>query len=90
MCGLGELWRNSGSNPRAMLLFEKDFSKSLRAHEGWVVDHVASRVIFNELVANVVEHAAGPIVVSLHCDDKEVTLRVQDNGETLRNEASPA
>jgi len=56
------------------------FIERLRRHRGPALDLDAAKIVFTELVTNVIKHAAGPIRISLECDSRRVFLRISDWG----------
>ncbi len=80
MCAHGVLWSYKTQNASIALAERERFVEVLRQHSGWSVDEVAARVVFTELVGNVIRHAPGPIDITLECDGKSVRLNVGDKG----------
>lgn len=56
------------------------FLDALREHAGAAVDESAAKIVFTELVANVVRHAPGRITITLEIDGATPVLKVQDMG----------
>lgn len=80
MCAHGVLWSYKTQNAAIALAEREHLVEVLRQHSGWSVDEVAARVVFTELVGNVIRHAPGPIDITLECDGKSVRLNVGDKG----------
>ncbi len=80
MCRLGILWQYKSRNALDALHQRNKLLHALRQHVGWLVDELAARFIFTELVTNVADHAFGPIAISLECDGESVLLKVVDRG----------
>lgn len=80
MCAHGVLWSYKTQNASIALAEREHLVEVLRQHSGWSVDEVAARVVFTELVGNVIRHAPGPIDITLECDGKSVRLNVGDKG----------
>jgi anti-sigma regulatory factor (Ser/Thr protein kinase) len=80
VCGINDLWKSASGDPHAVLRLRHEFTKPISVHDGWDVDVDASQAIFGELIANVIEHAPGEIRVWLSCDNRELLLRVDDQG----------
>ncbi len=80
MCAVGVLWSYKTQNASIALAEREHLLDVLRQHSGWSIDEVAARVVFTELVGNVIRHAPGPIDITLTCDGKSVLLNVGDTG----------
>ncbi|MBV9720096.1 MAG: ATP-binding protein [Candidatus Eremiobacteraeota bacterium] len=80
MCTRGVLWRYESSDAIDCLTERRNFLEAVREHRDWEVDDEAAKVVFTELVANVVRHAPGPIEVTLECDGCSLLLNVSDRG----------
>lgn len=74
------LWRFGSNDAVDALRVRDDFLASLQEHAGSNIDLNAARVVFTELVANVVLHAPGPIAIALEVVDSHATLTVSDTG----------
>jgi anti-sigma regulatory factor (Ser/Thr protein kinase) len=80
MCGFGILWQYKTHDALDALDERSNLLRALRRHTGWLVDELAARFVFTELVTNVAIHASGPVEISLECDGESVLLRVADRG----------
>ncbi|MBV8371721.1 MAG: ATP-binding protein [Candidatus Eremiobacteraeota bacterium] len=80
MCDAGLLWSFTSKDAASALGRRNAFLSSLDRHAGWEVDHYAAKIIFTELVTNVMRHAAGPVYIALECDGEQVSLTVGDRG----------
>jgi anti-sigma regulatory factor (Ser/Thr protein kinase) len=74
------IWRFASNSARDALGVRNDFIASLQKHAGSFIDVNAAKVVFTELVANVVLHAPGPIAVTLEIADSHTILTVADTG----------
>lgn len=75
------IWRFASKSAVDALRKRNDFLASLQKHAGSMSDDVnAARVVFTELVANVVLHAPGPIAITLEVTDSYAVLTVADSG----------
>jgi anti-sigma regulatory factor (Ser/Thr protein kinase) len=70
------------SSERAENAFDSrnDFVAALRRHAAVPVDEFVAKIIYTELVANVVRHAPGPIQILLERDGNDLWLHVCDRG----------
>lgn len=84
MCGSGVLWHYKADNATSALAQRHHLAEVVRQHSGWGVDEVAAKVVFTELVGNVVLHAPGPVEVTLECDGESVLLNVSGQGPAFR------
>jgi anti-sigma regulatory factor (Ser/Thr protein kinase) len=80
MCGSGLLWIYSAECALNALGTRPSFLAVVRRHSGWSLDDLAAKLIYTELIANVVRHAPGALDVRLHCDGQSVLLGVSDQG----------
>jgi anti-sigma regulatory factor (Ser/Thr protein kinase) len=80
MCDLGVLWRFESEHADGALAHRHAFLELLERHSGWSLDVYAAKIIFTELVTNVMRHARGPIQILLECDRTQVTLKIADRG----------
>lgn len=80
MCGFGVLWQYQSQDALDALDQRNNLLQAVREHIGWLVDELAARFIFTELVTNVAVHAPGAVKISLECDGENVTLKVADRG----------
>lgn len=86
--GLGEafleepmvIWRFASNAALDALCMRNDFLATLQQHAGSIIDIDAAKVVFTELVANVILHAPGPIAITLEFADSSATLTVADTG----------
>jgi signal transduction histidine kinase len=84
MCGSGLLWSYNAQSAREALAQRPRFLAAVRGHTGWSLDDLAAKVIFTELIGNVVRHAPGAVDVRLRCDGRSVLLDVSDCGSGFR------
>lgn len=61
-------------------LAKSDCFEILESHEGWSLDGHAARVVYNDLVGNVMRHGTPPVHIMLRCAGGEVALKVSDAG----------
>lgn len=80
MYGTRELWRFECNDAAGALANRELFIAYLERHRGWSLDVYAARIIFTELVTNVMRHASGPVRLALQCDGRELALRITDRG----------
>lgn len=80
MCRARALWTFESRDAAAGLAQRAAFIARLRRHRGPALDLDAAKVVFTELVTNVIKHAAGPIRIRLECDSQRVLLRISDRG----------
>jgi anti-sigma regulatory factor (Ser/Thr protein kinase) len=80
MCESGLLWSFKSEDAAGALARRQAFLDSLGRHLGWAVDPYAAKIIFTELVTNVMRHARGPIRIALECDGEQVALTITDRG----------
>lgn len=74
------IWHFASNTALDALSLRDDFLASLQKHAGPNTDLFAAKVVFTELVANVVLHAPGPIAILLEVDNSGVILTVTDTG----------
>jgi len=72
-------WRFSAERADCALDAREAFVDTLQGANR-TVDGFTARLIFTELVANVVRHAPGPIEISLDAIDERLWLHVSDRG----------
>lgn len=80
MCCLGILWQYKSRSALDALHQRNKLLHVLRQHIGWLVDELAARFIFTELVTNVAAHTSGPVAISLECDGESLLLKIADRG----------
>jgi anti-sigma regulatory factor (Ser/Thr protein kinase) len=80
VCASGIIWHYQSKQAIAALAQRRNLIDVIRNHQGWKIDEQATKVVYAELVANVVLHAPGPIEITLECDGQSVQLRVCDQG----------
>jgi anti-sigma regulatory factor (Ser/Thr protein kinase) len=80
MCESGVLWSFRSQDATTALGHRDKFLNALGRHRGWSVDVYAARIIFTELVTNVMRHACGPIGIVLECDGRHLALKIRDRG----------
>lgn len=74
------LW-SVGAGEATAVLNERDvFIEVVRSHVGWKVDVVFAKLIFTELLANVIRHGEHPVSVWLECSDGAVKLHILESG----------
>lgn len=74
------IWQFESQHALEALRARADFIVCLRERAGALVDLLAAKVIFSELVGNVVCHAPGPIAVTVAVNRSSVIIRVDDTG----------
>lgn len=74
------IWQFESERAIDALCVRGDFLAALKNHAGSVVDVHAARIVFTELVANVVLHAPGPIAITLAVVHSHAVLTVTDSG----------
>ncbi|HEX3369814.1 MAG TPA: ATP-binding protein [Candidatus Cybelea sp.] len=84
MCGLGLLWSYDAECARKALAQRPYFLAVVRGHTGWGLDDLAAKLIYTELIGNVVRHAPGGVKVRLRCDGRSVLLDVSDYGSGFK------
>jgi anti-sigma regulatory factor (Ser/Thr protein kinase) len=83
------LWESRGRTAVDVLKERAAFLGAIRAHAGWDLDEDAARLIFTELVGNVIRHARDPIHARLVCNSSMVELCVRDSGAGFRSLPAP-
>ena len=73
-------WQFSSERAESALDSRSDFVAALHRHALPPVDDFGAKVIYTELVSNVIRHAPGPIRILLECDGAEHWLHVFDRG----------
>ena len=73
-------WRFSSDRAENALESRNDFVAALHRHMAPPVDEFVAKVIYTELVTNVIRHAPGPIQILLEREGAEHWLRVCDRG----------
>jgi len=73
-------WRFSSDRAENALDSRNDFVETLRRYSVPPVDDFVAKVIYTELVSNVVRHAPGPIRILLERDGASHWLHVFDRG----------
>ena len=74
------IWQFASNSAVDALRRRNEFLASLQKHAKSIIDETAAKVVFTELVANVVLHAPGPIAITLEIVNSYATLTVSDNG----------
>ena len=82
------VWRFSSRRALDAVPARNDFLSFLGHHSCSVADEHAAAIIYSELVANVVCHAPGPIVITLEVGNSSTILRVADSGPGFNFEPS--
>ncbi|MFZ0032660.1 MAG: ATP-binding protein [Candidatus Cybelea sp.] len=80
MCGSGLLWTYCAECASNALAQRPSFLAVVRRHSGWSLDDSVAKLIYTELIGNVVRHAPGAVEVRLHCDGQSLLLDVSDRG----------
>lgn len=78
------LWRFRTERPREALAERPRFLAAVRTHSGSSLDDFAAKLIYTELVGNVVRHAPGAVEIKLHSEGRSVLLEVSDDGPGFR------
>jgi anti-sigma regulatory factor (Ser/Thr protein kinase) len=73
-------WKFSSERAESALESRNDFIAALHLHSTFPVDEFAAKLVYTELVANVVRHASGPIHILLDQDGADRWLHVFDRG----------
>jgi anti-sigma regulatory factor (Ser/Thr protein kinase) len=73
-------WRFSSERAENALGSRNDFVAALHRQTGAPVDEFVAKVIYTELVSNVIRHAPGPIQILLERNGAEHWLHVFDRG----------
>lgn len=73
-------WRFSSERAENALASRNDFVAALHRHRAFPVDEFVAKLIYTELVSNVIRHAPGPIRILLEHDGAEYWLHVFDRG----------
>jgi anti-sigma regulatory factor (Ser/Thr protein kinase) len=73
-------WGFSSERAESALDSRNDFVAALHRHTTASVDEFVAKLIYTELVSNVVRHAPGPIRILLERDGAEHWLHVFDRG----------
>lgn len=74
------IWEFESEDASEAFRMRADFVACLRKRTGTFVDLLAARVIFSELVGNVVLHAPGSISITVAIYGSSVIIRVDDTG----------
>lgn len=74
------IWRFASNNALDAFWVRDAFLANLQNHVGSNIDLYAAKVVFTELVANVVLHAPGRIAITLEVIGSQATLTVSDSG----------
>jgi signal transduction histidine kinase len=74
------LWRYGTEHPRDALGQRGRFLAAVRMHLGSNIDEFATKLIYTELVGNVVRHAPGAVEIKLQSNGRSVLLEVADGG----------
>lgn len=74
------IWQFASNGAVDAFCVRNDFLATLERHAGPMIDLNAAKVVFTELVANVVLHAPGAIAITLDVADSRATLTVSDTG----------
>lgn len=74
------IWQFESPYALEALRARANFVARLRERAGAPVDALAAKIIFSELVGNVVCHAPGPIAITVAIHGSFVTIRVDDTG----------
>jgi serine phosphatase RsbU (regulator of sigma subunit)/anti-sigma regulatory factor (Ser/Thr protein kinase) len=74
-------WRFEAGDWRAARVARREFIEVLEASASPESDFKAIELIFGELVANVAQHAAGPLEVAFEWRDRDAVLHLIDRGD---------
>jgi anti-sigma regulatory factor (Ser/Thr protein kinase) len=74
------LWGYVTERPREALAQRPRFLAAVRTHSGTGVDEFAAKLIYTELIGNVVRHAPGAVEIRLQSDGRSMLLEVSDDG----------
>jgi anti-sigma regulatory factor (Ser/Thr protein kinase) len=80
MCHARLLWSFESKDAASALAQRAIFIERLRRHRGVSLDLDSAKLIFTELVTNVVRHAGNSIRITLECNSRRVALRIVDSG----------
>jgi anti-sigma regulatory factor (Ser/Thr protein kinase) len=80
---MSQSWRFSSERAETALDSRNDFVAALRRHTALPVDEFVAKLIYTELVSNVIQHAPGPIRILLESDGEEHWLHVFDLGASF-------
>jgi anti-sigma regulatory factor (Ser/Thr protein kinase) len=73
-------WQFWSDRAEAALASRDDFVIALQRQSGGEVDAFVAKLIYTELVANVIRHAPGPIHIVLDLQNEKLWLSVSDRG----------
>jgi anti-sigma regulatory factor (Ser/Thr protein kinase) len=80
------IWMYESRDAATALIERASFMRALTRHRGGRLDVTAAKIVYTELVTNVVRHAPGPIRIVLIADGRDVILDVSDCGSRFRYE----
>jgi anti-sigma regulatory factor (Ser/Thr protein kinase) len=80
MCSARLLWSFESKDASTALAQRNIFIERLRRHQGVSLDLDSAKLIFTELVTNVMRHAGNSIRITLECNSRRVLLRIVDSG----------
>lgn len=80
------IWMYESHDAATALIERASFISALARHRGGRLDETAAKIVYTELVTNVVRHAPGPIRIVLVADGGDVILDVSDCGSRFRFE----
>lgn len=75
------VWAFNAEHPESALERREEFLNALERSAGGNIDRFGAALIYNELVANVIQHARGPIALELFSRGPQATLQVKDGGK---------
>ncbi|MGB8907444.1 MAG: ATP-binding protein [Candidatus Cybelea sp.] len=76
----GVLWRFESKDARDALRAKSEYLNALRKHAGAALDGYAAKLVYSELVSNVLKHAHEGIRIRLERKGEDILLKVADHG----------